>query len=104
MIIKITPILISIVPMVGMSNGLGPTLAARTSWPVIALPATAKVRPHDVWSSLECPSKVPLATVLSPKNAVLMALNVLAQKNPAVYMERQYALEGLDENVLPMTL
>jgi phosphoribosylaminoimidazole carboxylase/phosphoribosylaminoimidazole-succinocarboxamide synthase len=85
-----------IIAVVGMSDGLGPMLAARTSWPVIAVPATAKERPHDVWSSLEMPSGVPLLTVLSPKNAVLAALNILAQKNPAAYMHRQYAIEELD--------
>lgn len=85
-----------ILACVGMSNGLGPTLAARTSWPVIAIPLTAEVRPHDAWSSLEVPSQVPLMTVLSQKNAVLAALNILAQKHPVAYMHRQYALEELD--------
>jgi phosphoribosylaminoimidazole carboxylase / phosphoribosylaminoimidazole-succinocarboxamide synthase len=86
-----------IIAIVGMSNGLGPILAARTSWPVIAVPATQDTRPHDVWSSLEVPSSVPLITVLSPKNAVLAALNILAQTNPIAYMHRQYAIEELDE-------
>ncbi len=85
-----------VLSIVGMSNGLGPTLAARTSWPVIAIPVTAKNRPHDVWSSLESPSGVPLLTVLSPNNAVLAAVNVLAQKNPVAYMTRQLAIEKLD--------
>jgi phosphoribosylaminoimidazole carboxylase/phosphoribosylaminoimidazole-succinocarboxamide synthase len=86
-----------VIPIVGMSNGLGPTIAARTSWPVIAIPATAKSRPHDVWSSLESPSDVPLMTVLSPKNAILSALNILSQKNPAAYMTRQLVIEELDD-------
>jgi phosphoribosylaminoimidazole carboxylase/phosphoribosylaminoimidazole-succinocarboxamide synthase len=85
-----------ILSLVGMSNGLGPTLAARTSFPVIAVALTSKERPHDVWSSLETPSNVPLLTTLSPKNAVLAALNILAQKNPVAYMHRQYVIEGLD--------
>jgi len=86
-----------IIALVGKSNGLGPTLAARTSWPVISVPLTAKDRPHDVWSSLEMPSYVPSTTVLSPDNAILAALNILAQKNPAAYMFRQYAIEELDK-------
>lgn len=86
-----------ILSIVGMSNGLGPTLAARTSWPVIAVPVTAIDRPHDVWSSLEAPSKVPLLTVVYPKNAVLAALNIFAQKNPAAYMIRQLEIEKLDD-------
>lgn len=85
-----------ILAVVGKSNGLGPTLAARTSWPVIAVPVTAKERPHDVWSSLEVPSDVPLLTILSPRDAILAALNILAQKNPIAYMHRQYAIEALD--------
>lgn len=85
-----------IVVPVGMSDGLGPVLAARTTWPVIAVTTTVKDRPHDVWSSLECPSNVPLATILSPKNAVLAALNILSASNPAVYAYRQYEIEQLD--------
>jgi phosphoribosylaminoimidazole carboxylase/phosphoribosylaminoimidazole-succinocarboxamide synthase len=56
----------------------------------------AKEFPDDVWSSLRLPSQNPMATVLSDKNAVLLALNILGQKNPAAYMERQFALEQLD--------
>ncbi len=85
-----------IIAAVGLSNGLGPILAARTSWPVIAVPLTAKENPNDVWSSLNLPSQVPLVTVLNQKNAILAALNMLAQKNPYAYMLRQYALEELD--------
>jgi phosphoribosylaminoimidazole carboxylase PurE protein len=86
-----------IISIVGKSNGLGPTLAARTSWPVISVPANQKARPHDTWSSLEMPTEVPLATVLLPENAVLNALNILAQTNPIAYMHRQYAIEKLDK-------
>jgi len=85
-----------IIAFVGLSDGLGPMLAARTSWPVIAVPATAEQNPNDVWSSLNIPSQVPLLTVLSKKNAALSALGILSQKNPAAYMTRQYALESLD--------
>ncbi len=85
-----------ILAIVGMSNGIGPTLAARTSWPVIGVAVTAEAHSEDVWSSLKMPSQVPMVTVLSPNNAVLAALNVLAQKNPVAYMYRQYAIEKLD--------
>ena len=85
-----------IIAFVGMSNGLGPTLSARTSWLVISVPLTVDKRPHDVWSSLEMPSQVPNATILKGENAILAALNVLAQKNPVAYMHRQYAIEELD--------
>lgn len=85
-----------ILACVGKSNGLGPMLAARTTWPVIGVPMTAKEHPHDVWSSLELPSSVPMATVLSPGNAVLAALNILALSNPALYAALQYDVEILD--------
>lgn len=85
-----------IVACVGMSNGLGPVLAARTGWPVIGVPMTADKFPEDVWSSLRMPSQVPIATVLSGKNAVLLALNILAQKNPIAYAIRQASIEALD--------
>jgi phosphoribosylaminoimidazole carboxylase/phosphoribosylaminoimidazole-succinocarboxamide synthase len=81
---------------VGMSNGLGPFLAARTCCPVITVPITASNRPHDVWSSLEMPKEVPLNTILSQNNAVLSALNMLAVNNPAAYMYRQCMIEKYD--------
>ncbi|MEA1926018.1 MAG: phosphoribosylaminoimidazolesuccinocarboxamide synthase, partial [Patescibacteria group bacterium] len=86
-----------ILAIVGMSNGLGPLLSARTSWPVIGITTTTEVCPEDVWSSLRMPSQVPIVTVLSPKNAILAALNILAQKNPVAYMHRQSAIEELDK-------
>jgi len=88
-----------IITKVGMSNGLGPTLAARTSWPVIAVPASVKGFPEDVWSSLRMPSNVPMMTVLSEKNALLTALNIFAQKNPLAYWQRQKVIEELDESL-----
>lgn len=88
-----------IITKVGMSNGLGPTLAARTSWPVIAVPASVKSFSEDVWSSLQVPSNVPMATILSEKNAILAALNIFAQKNPLAYLYRQAEIEDLDDNL-----
>ena len=85
-----------IVAKVGRSNGLGPMLAARTSWPVIAIPATIKSNPEDVWSSIRMPSFVPLNIVWPEENAVLSALNILAGKNPLLYMYRQRQIEELD--------
>jgi len=85
-----------IVVKVGMSNGLGPVLASHSSWPVVAIPASAKEFPEDIWSSLRMPSDNPMATILSEANAVLYALNILAQKNPALYAIRQSEIEALD--------
>jgi phosphoribosylaminoimidazole carboxylase/phosphoribosylaminoimidazole-succinocarboxamide synthase len=86
-----------IIPIVGMSNGLGPTLAARTDWPVISVCTTANEHPEDIGSNLRMPSNVPNLTMLSPENAVLAALNILGQKNPAAYAHRRLAIETLDE-------
>lgn len=88
-----------IIALVGMSNGLGPILSARTEWPLISVCTTANEFPEDVWSALRMPSNVPNATMLDAKNAVLCALNILGQKNPAIYAHRRLAIERLDEAV-----
>lgn len=85
-----------IVVNVGRSNGLGPMLAARTSWPVIVIPATMESNPQDVWSSVRMPSNVPLVTAWPEGNAVLAAFNVLASRNPLLYARRQGQIEELD--------
>jgi len=86
-----------IIALVGMSNGLGPILSARTDWPVISVCTTANEHPEDVWSNLRMPSDVPNLTVLSPKNALLSAFDILGQKNPAIYAHRRLAIEALDK-------
>ncbi|MFA4941228.1 MAG: phosphoribosylaminoimidazolesuccinocarboxamide synthase [Patescibacteria group bacterium] len=82
---------------VGGSNGLGPILAARTSWTVVAIPAALKNFPDDIWSNTRMPSSVPLLVACSDGNAFMAALNILGQKNPIAYAERQQAIEELDE-------
>jgi phosphoribosylaminoimidazole carboxylase / phosphoribosylaminoimidazole-succinocarboxamide synthase len=79
-----------------MSNGLGPILAAHTAWPVVSIPNGYKEFPLDIWSSLRTPSDVPMATICSDNNAIDYALNILAQKNPLLYMLRQLRIEELD--------
>lgn len=86
-----------IIAKVGRSNGLGPIIAARTSWPVIAIPATMDSFSPDVWSSLRMPSKVPLATLWPESNAILLAAEILAQKNPVLYQRRQILIENQDK-------
>jgi phosphoribosylaminoimidazole carboxylase/phosphoribosylaminoimidazole-succinocarboxamide synthase len=85
-----------IVVKVGRSNGLGPILASHTTWPVIAIPATLKENPEDLWSSIRMPSSVPLLTVWPEENAVLAALNILSAKNPLLYAQTQEQIEALD--------
>ncbi|MCD4694402.1 AIR carboxylase family protein [bacterium] len=86
-----------IIAKVGRSNGLGPIVAARTSWPVIAIPATMDSFSSDVWSSLRMPSKVPLATVWPESNAILLAAEIIGQRNPALYQRRQIIIEIQDK-------
>ncbi|MDP1845118.1 MAG: phosphoribosylaminoimidazolesuccinocarboxamide synthase [Candidatus Moranbacteria bacterium] len=85
-----------IVTKVGLSNGLGPVLATHTHWPVISIPATAKIFPGDAWSSLRMPSDVPMAVIERESNAVDFALNILAKKNPIAYMQRRFKMESFD--------
>lgn len=85
-----------IINIVGRSNGLGPTLAARTSWPVNSVSPSIKRFPNDIWSNFRMPSEVPHPIVNDPDNALSLALNILGQKNPVAYMKRQIKLEELD--------
>ncbi len=87
-----------IIAQAGLSMGLGPVLAARTSWPVLAFSPTAKEHPEDIYTCVRLPSEVPSATFINGDNAVLCALNILAQKNPVAYMYRQFEIEKLDPN------
>lgn len=85
-----------IILKVGRSNGLGPTLASHTTWPVATVSPDWKEKPQNIWSSLDMPSQNPHAVYLYDANAVQAILGILAQKNPAAYMDLQYALEELD--------
>lgn len=82
-----------VIAYIGRSNGAGPTLSACTTAPVITVPANFKEFPEDVWSSLRTPSNVPVTTVIEPSNAALAALEILALRNPCLYMHLREALE-----------
>ncbi len=86
----------AIIAKVGLSNGLGPILAAHTHWPVISVPASVKKFRDDVWSSLRMPGDMPMAMIERDANAVDFALNILAKKNPIAYMARRYRMEELN--------
>lgn len=88
-----------IIALIGMSNGAGPTLSACTTVPVITIPASIKSFQDDVWSCLRTPSFVPVSTVLSPANAALAALEILALNNPQIYMLLRERLEERAHNV-----
>lgn len=82
-----------VIAYIGRSNGAGPTLSASTTAPVITVPANFKEFPEDVWSSLRTPSNVPVTTVIEPANAALAALEILALRNPQIYMCLRETLE-----------
>jgi phosphoribosylaminoimidazole carboxylase/phosphoribosylaminoimidazole-succinocarboxamide synthase len=90
------------IAFIGRSNGAGPTLSAATTIPVITVPAGYKVFPDDVWSSLRTPSDVPVATVLEPRNAALAAMEILALRNPLLYMFLREKLEERLINTIPI--
>lgn len=91
-----------IIAYIGRSNGAGPTLSANCTIPVITVPASAKDFPEDVWSSLRTPSQVPVLTCLDPKNAVLAAVQILAMRNPYLYMCLRLRQEERLANILAL--
>ena len=91
-----------VIAFIGRSNGAGPTLSASTTVPVITVPASFKDFPEDVWSSLRTPSNVPVTTVLEPANAAMAAAEILALRNPLLYMTLREALEERLVNTVPL--
>ncbi|MFA7344360.1 MAG: phosphoribosylaminoimidazolesuccinocarboxamide synthase [Terrimicrobiaceae bacterium] len=91
-----------VIAFIGRSNGAGPTLSASTTVPVITVPAGFKDFPEDVWSSLRVPSNVPVTTVLEPANAALAALEILALRNPRLYMALRERIEERLVNAIPL--
>ncbi|MFH0906953.1 MAG: phosphoribosylaminoimidazolesuccinocarboxamide synthase [bacterium] len=86
-----------IIAMAGKSNGLGPMIATRTTWPVIYVPIDINEHPENLFGNINMPSNVPMLTCLDLENAIQAALNILAQKNPVLYMQRQRQIEELDK-------
>jgi 5-(carboxyamino)imidazole ribonucleotide mutase len=82
-----------VITVVGMSNGLAGVAAASLIHPVINCPPYETVEEYsvDIHSNLRYPSDVPSMTVLSPKNAALAAVKILAEgdaKLKAMVQER----------------
>ncbi len=88
-----------VIAFIGRSNGAGPTLSAMSTTPVIAVPASFKEFPDDVWSSLRAPSSVPVMTVLEPANAILAALQILSARNPRLYAHVRRQIESRTINM-----
>jgi phosphoribosylaminoimidazole carboxylase/phosphoribosylaminoimidazole-succinocarboxamide synthase len=91
-----------VIAYIGRSNGAGPVLSAMSTVPVIAVPASVKDFPDDVWSSLRAPSNVPVMTVLEPENAVLAALQILSARNPRIYAYVRGSIEERAVNTIPV--
>lgn len=91
-----------VIAFIGRSNGAGPTISACTTVPTITIPASFKDFPEDVWSCLRTPSAVPVTTVLEPSNAALAALQILALRNPRLYMVLRDELEKRLVNTLTL--
>ena len=91
-----------VIAYIGRSNGAGPTLSAMSTVPVITVPASIKVFPDDLWSSLRAPSAVPVMTVLDPANAVLAALQILSGRNPRLYAKVRGEIENRTVNTIPL--
>ena len=68
-----------VVIIAGRSNALSGFVAANSPFPVIACPPFKDKLDYlvNIHSSLQMPSKVPVMTVIDPKNAVLAAQRIL---------------------------
>lgn len=91
-----------LISYIGRSNGAGPTLSANATIPVLTIPADVNQFPEDIWSSLRAPSATPVLTVLDVNNAVLAALQILAMRNPLLYMQLRMEQEERLVNVLDL--
>ena len=89
-----------LISYIGRSNGAEPTLAANATIPVITTPAGGDQFHEDVWSSLKEPSATPVMTVMEPQNAVLAAMQILACRNPLLYMQLRMEQEERLTNVV----
>lgn len=77
----------AVIAIAGMSNGLGPVLAANLPIPVISSPPTTDVATlsSDIWSSLRIPSGMSTATVVGADQAALFAAHIVANSDPFVW-------------------
>jgi phosphoribosylaminoimidazole carboxylase/phosphoribosylaminoimidazole-succinocarboxamide synthase len=91
-----------VIAYIGRSNGAGPTLSANATIPVITTPAGWDRFHEDIWSSLRAPSQTPVMTVMEPQNAVLAALQILASRNPLLYMQLRLKQEDRLINIWGM--
>jgi len=80
------------IAVAGRSNGLGPTVAGNTTWPVINCPpAAADWGAQDVWSSLRLPSGIGCTTILSPEGAAMHAAQSFALSDHVIWAKLRAA-------------
>jgi 5-(carboxyamino)imidazole ribonucleotide mutase len=84
-----------IITVVGMSNGLSGVVAGSSVHPVIACPNCKDKEDYlvNIHSTLQMPSDVPVLTILSPKNAALAAVRILAESDSDLRMKVEERLK-----------
>ncbi len=91
-----------IIASLGKSNGAGNTLSACTTLPVITTPAGWEKFHADLCSSMRTPSSTSMMTVIEPQSAVVSALQILAMRNPLLYMKLRLQQEERLVNVFEL--
>jgi len=67
------------IAVAGLSNALGGVLGANSKYPVVNCPPLSKDDLNtNIWSSLMCPTFVPVSTILSPVNCALHVAKILS--------------------------
>jgi len=90
------------IAVAGRSNALGGVIDANTGYPVINCPPYdgEKFAGLDILSSLRMPGGVVGATVLEPEAAALMAVKILALKDPELRVGLASYQDGLRRRIL----
>ena len=86
-----------IITCVGLSNGLSGAVAGSSVHPVIACPVFKDKEDYivNIHSTLQMPSEVPVLTVLSPKNAALAAVRILAESDAGLRKKVEERIKGV---------
>lgn len=89
-----------VITVVGMSNGLGGVVAGSCVHPVLNCPPYKDLCEYlvDIHSNLRMPSDVPALTVLSPKNAALAAIRILAESDATLREKVRKRISKIKKN------
>jgi 5-(carboxyamino)imidazole ribonucleotide mutase len=84
----------------GLSNGLSGTMTGHTIYPVIASPPySEKYAGADIFSSINMPSKIPVAVITRPENAALYVVRIFAMKDEELHKQLQEYLKKIKEGI-----